>query len=88
MRFEIRAVHCYLVIITAFILYPVIAGIHVMPAADTHDYVEAANIISNGYQQITFRVPVYPLLLIITGYINGLSTSLFLVQYILYFVSV
>lgn len=88
MRFQFRAIHCYLVIVAAFILYPVISGIHVIPAGDTHDYVEAANIISNGYQQITFRVPVYPLLLIATNSVSQLSVSLFFVQYLLYFISV
>ncbi|MCW3078889.1 hypothetical protein [Segetibacter sp.] len=88
MPIRLTALHCYLVMLVAFILYPVFSGIHVMPAGDTHDYVEAANIISNGYHQITFRVPVYPLLLIITRSVNSLSTSLFFVQYLLYFGSV
>ncbi|GEO09941.1 hypothetical protein [Segetibacter aerophilus] len=88
MRFKPTDLHCYIIIIVAFILYPVFNGIRVMPAGDTHDYVEAAKIISSGYHQIAFRVPVYPLLLIVTGSVNRLNTSLFFAQYLLYFVSV
>ena len=60
----------------------------VLPSGDTPGYQEAASNILNGYQVINFRVPVYPLLLILTGSVNKISGSLFYLQYLLYFCSV
>lgn len=88
MRFQIRPLHCYLVIIAALILYPIFYGTHVASSGDTPGYQEAANTILNGYHQINFRVPVYPLLLIATGSVKEINTSLFFVQFLLYFLSV
>lgn len=88
MRIEILRVHCYLVIVAAIVLYPVFAGVQIAAAGDTNKYVEAAKVISTGYHEITFRVPLYPLLLIATGSVQNLNVSLFFAQFILYFLSV
>ena len=88
MQSKITKLHCFLVVLLAFLLYPVFYGVHIAEGADTYDYVEAARIIVNGYHQITFRVPVYPLLLIVTHSVDHLSTSLFIIQYLLYFISI
>ncbi|HEX8460342.1 MAG TPA: hypothetical protein VF623_02885 [Segetibacter sp.] len=88
MKINLKAFHCYAIIFIAFILYPIIKGVHILPAGDTGSYQEASNIILNGYRQITFRVPFYPLLLILTGSTKALTPSLFVLQYLVYFLSI
>lgn len=88
MHNKLRPLHCYLLIVVALVLYPLLYGIHISHAGDTDEYINAANVILQGYYEITFRVPVYPLLLILTGSLHQLSISLFLLQFLLYFFSV
>jgi hypothetical protein len=72
------------IVVVASLAYGMAWGWRTRPMGDSADYRLAGRVITSGWEQLTDRTPGYPLVLWVTGSLEGETTALFVVQLLLF----
>lgn len=76
------------IVVVSSLAYGMAWGWRTRPMGDSADYRLAGRVITSGWEQLTDRTPGYPLVLWVTGSLEGETTALFVVQLLMHAASV